>query len=58
MGGNKGRETWETHTSFVQTNDGKTDLEANETNSWERDHSCDTVSSPRNYSVVMAEYAW
>ena len=40
--GNRGRGTWETQTSFVQINDNMVVLAANETNSWERDHRCDT----------------
>ena len=31
-------ESWETQTSFVQSNDGRADLAANETDSWETDH--------------------
>ena len=37
-----GRESWETKTSFIQINDGRANLVANETNSWKRDHSYDT----------------
>ena len=40
--GNRGRGSGEIQTSFIQSNDGRDNLVANETDSWDMDHSYDT----------------